>query len=90
MEPEAQPNPPHPVRIVPAECGRLMGSQVFVGDVPIQGVTRVELVGDVKDGRWHAVIYCIPEVVDMTMLADVTRRWVRVSEGHPLPPANYG
>lgn len=68
------------VRVVPAptEAGPMpvAGTRLFVGDEQIRGVTRVELIADIEDGLWRAVITCLADVQEVTALEDLSRRFV--------------
>ena len=62
---------------VDAEAGvsLAVGTRVFVGDVEVPGVYKVELVAEV-DNAWKAKIHC-HGVLDgqVTALVDDTHRW---------------
>lgn len=77
------------VRIVPAPAEgngphRAQGTKVFVGDLQMTGVTRIELICEVGD-VWRARIDCHVQPTDIDALAFVytpnlwhhIRRWFR-------------
>lgn len=45
------------------------GTKVMVGDVQLEGVVKIELIGEV-DSVWRAVIHVHPKMVTMRALAD--------------------
>lgn len=68
----------HFVRIVPGDRGdygphRTQGTQVFVGDVKIDGVYRITMTADVND-VWHAVIECHAIAPELTAEGIITRK----------------
>lgn len=53
------------IRIVPPLAHGMTptkGTQVFAGGQLVGGVTRIELVADVSDGVWRAVIHTLVKV----------------------------
>lgn len=59
------------------------GTQVLMpSGEAIRGVTRITLTADVND-VWRAQIECLASLDEITALADVTRRYVGVSDSIP-------
>jgi hypothetical protein len=87
------------IRVVPSEPGSLgyqvtAGTKVFVGDTEINGVTKIELIGDIND-LWRARISCLVQAPNITALADVDMRtaptrwqrflqWLRCGDIHRI------
>lgn len=63
-------------RIVPAESGgkaqMTQGTRVLVGDVELQGVTRIVLTAELDD-VWRAEIHCHVHAPQVEALAQIVR-----------------
>lgn len=85
------------VRIVPPSSGvsgltQTQGTQVYVGDQPLTGVTKIVLRAEVG-GLWTAEIHCYAKMDSMTALATIHEEpkkwWERLLDwicGEPHEP----